>query len=886
MPLSPGTQLGPYEILAPLGAGGMGEVYRAKDTRLDRTVAIKILPAQLTADPVARQRFEREAKVISNLNHPNICVLHDVGHQDGIDFLVMECVEGESLAVRIEKGPLPVDQVVRYGVQIADALDKAHRSGIVHRDLKPGNIMLTPTGAKLLDFGLAKEFVGPNAPGAALTSLSATLSANLPQSPVTQQGTVLGTFQYMSPEQVEGKELDGRSDIFSLGAVLYEMLTGQRAFSGKTALSVASAIVEREPVPLRELRPLIPSALDHAIRRCLEKDPEQRWQTARDLGIELRWALDAPTAPTSTAAPPEPPKRSFLPWLISAALAIALIAAVVKWRAQAVPHETQYFSAPINLNAEDLAIAPNGRTVAIATSQGSPAKTLIWLYDIGSQDAKPLPKTEGATFPFWSPDSASLAFFADRKLKKIDLAGGPVQTICDAPSGRGGTWNKDGVILFTPSPQLLGGIYRTTVAGETPRPVTKPNASLGESTHRWPMFLPDGKHFLYLAANITGEIDPDAMYVGNLDSPDDRRLVVKTNTNAAYAGGYLFFKRDSTLLAQKFDPDRFVLSGEPFAVITQFAYIPRIAKAVFAVSASHLIVQKSTEAPVSRLTWFDRKGNDLGTVGDPGVYANVALSPDGKSVAVNKTDPANQNTDVWTYNLESGTAKRLTFDPAVDAYPIWGPDGSKIAFSTTRRHVFDLYVKTTDGALQEQPLFHTDVDKFPNSWSPDGKYLLYIQDTDIWYLTLPDLKTTLFVKGSSTAKNAEFSPDGKWVAYASNETGRFEVYVTSFPDAHSKWQVSSSGGEQPRWRKDGKELFYIAAGDELMAIPIKYTPNFDFGPPQPLFQTDATDPISTSEHMVYDVGRDGQRFLVNTRQKRSTVDPIAVVLNWDASLKK
>jgi eukaryotic-like serine/threonine-protein kinase len=638
-------------------------------------------------------------------------------------------------------------------------------------------------------------------------------------------------------------------------------------------------------VPLREVRPLIPPALDHAIRRCLEKDPDQRWQTARDLAIELRWALDAPSATAAAVAPPEPPKRSYLPWLISAALALALVAVVVKWRDHTVPHETQYFSAPLNLNAEDLAISPNGHTVAIATVPESPQKSMIWLYEIGSQDAKPLPKTEGGTFPFWSPDGASLAFFVDGKLKKMDLAGGPVQTICDARSGRGGTWNKDGVILFTPSPQVAMGIYRTTIAGETPRPITKPNASTGESTHRWPMFLPDGKRFLYLAANITGESDPDAIYVGNLDSPDEQHLIVKTNTNAAYADGFLFFKRDNNLLAQKFDPEKLTLTGEPVAVMSQFAYIPRIAKAVFAVSDSHLIAQKKTEPPVTRLTWFDRKGNNLGTVGDPGVYANVAIAPNGQSVAVNKTEASNQNTDVWTYNFENGTAKRLTFDPAIDAYPVWSPDGSRIAFSTTRQHIFDIYVKTTDGALQEQPLFHTDTDKFANSWSSDGKYLLYLQDTDLWYLTFPDLKTTLFLKGSPTVKNGDFSPDGKYVAYASNETGHFEVYVTTFPDAHSKWQVSNAGGDQPRWRKDSKELYYIAADGKLMAVSLKPGPAFDFSAPQVLFETDASDPIATSEHITYDVSRDG-RFLVNTRQKRTTVDPISVVLHWDASLKK
>jgi eukaryotic-like serine/threonine-protein kinase len=885
MALVSGTKLGPYEILGPLGAGGMGEVYRARDTRLERPVAIKILPAQFTADPVSRQRFEREAKTISSLNHPHICVLYDIGHQEGIDYIVMECVEGETLAKRLEKGPLPLEQTLKYGAQIAEALDKAHRNGIVHRDLKPGNIMLTATGAKLLDFGLAKD-------AAPLADLATLTGAAMPASPLTQQGTIVGTFQYMSPEQVEGKEVDGRSDIFSLGAVLYEMLTGKRAFEGKTQLSVASAILEREPEPLSLVKPVTPRALERAVQRCLGKDPEERWQTGRDLASELKWIGESGSQ--STAAVPAragiPAKSStqWLPWLISGALALLLlIGGAIWWRnLKSAEQQRMYFAAPLAFAARDMAIAPNGHTVAVVGYNEAARKSVIWLYEVGSEEARVLPDTEGAIFPFWSPDGKSLGFFAGGKLKRLDIAGGPVQTLCDAPSGRGGTWNKDGVILFTPSGSLTSGLHRVSASGGTPTPIGGVFPGQGEASQRWPMFLPDGKHYLFLSAIITKRSESDGIYLGDLDS-DERRLLVKTAANGAYAApGYLFFYRDNTVFAQPFDLKSY-LTGEPTAVFTEPQFLPRILRASFAVSDTGLLlVQKGGNVSLSRLAWFDRKGNEVGAVGDPDVYSNLLLATNGKAVAVDKTDVGSQNTDIWTYDLQRGSTKRLTFDPGLDALPVWSPDGSGVVFTSSRKNVFDLYLKNADGTQEERLICASDVDKYPNAWSRDGKYLLYTEGPDLKYLRFPEMKSTLFLEAPSTFKNAQFSPDGKWVAYASNESGKWEIYVTSFPEARGKWQVSTSGGEQPRWRGDGKEMFYLSSDMKLMAVPVKMGASFDAGSPAELFQANPREIIATSEQVIYDVDQSGQRFLINTQVKSTETHPISVILNWDAQLKK
>ena len=884
MSLGAGTRLGPYEIQSQLGAGGMGEVYRARDTRLERTVAVKILPAQFSADPVRKQRFEREAKTISSLSHPHICTLHDVGHQDGMDYLVMECVEGETLAKRLEKGPLPLEQVLKFGGQIADGLDKAHRSGVVHRDLKPGNIMLTPAGAKLLDFGLAK----PAVPLASAATLTAVRTA-----PMTEEGTIVGTFQYMSPEQVEGKELDARSDIFSMGAVLYEMVTGKRAFEGKSQLSVASAILEKEPEPINAAKPMTPPALDHAIKKCLAKLADERWQSASDLASELKWIGEGGSQAVSATPRERSGKtKERIAWLTACVAVLALIAGVIWWRGSTPPTQIMHFFASMPFSAREVALSPNGHTVAVIAYEESGQEIVgtrngIWIYELGSQGGRSLDDTEGASYPFWSPDGGSLGFFADGKLKKLELSGGRAQIICDAPSARGGTWNKDGVILFTPDARAGVGLYRVAASGGTVTPVSKLDTSRGELSHRWPMFLPDGTHYLYMAANFAGQKDVDAIFVGSLDS-DEKRFVVKAAANAAYAEpGYLLFYRDKALLAQRFDLKRFALRGEPTTVLNDIQFQPQVKRAVFGASGNNLLVaQSGSGVALSQFIWFDRKGKELGALGKPDVYGNVLIAPNGKSVAVSMTDIASQNTDIWTYDLQLDSARRLTFDPSADSVPIWSPDSARLLFASNRLSFNDLYVKNADGAQEEKSLLHDDIDKFPSDWSRDGKYILYTRHTDLWFLSLPDLKKSLFLKAPSVLRNGQFSPDGKWVAYASNETGKWEIYVTSFPEPRGKWQVSVGGGEQPRWRGDGRELFYLSPNSKMMAVPVTTGANFEARTPVALFQAAPRQPIPIFDLFVYDVSRDGQRFLINTQVKQAESAPMSIVLNWTAKLNK
>jgi len=870
MTITAGTKLGPYEILGPLGAGGMGEVYRARDTRLGRDVAIKVLPASFTADAAAKARFEREAKTISGLNHPNICVLHDVGHQDGADFLVMECVEGETLAKRLEKGPLALEQVLKVGAQIAEALDRAHRSGIVHRDLKPGNVMLSAAGAKLLDFGLAKETAG-------VASLVTVTAAN-PASPVTQQGMIVGTFQYMSPEQIEGKELDGRSDIFSLGAVLYEMVTGKRAFEGKTQLSVASAILEREVEPIRAVKSVTPPALEHAIQLCLAKDREERWQAARDLAMELNWIGKSGSQTEALAVHKKTKAGLWLVWALAGATALGLLLGAVFWRESKTPQKMMVFSAPLPFAARDMAVAPNGHTVAVVGYDESLRKTVIWLYEAGAEEARILKGTEGGDFPFWSPDGKAIGFFADGKLKRMDLPSGPIQILCESPSGRGGSWNQDGVIIFTPTGRLNSEIDRVSASGGTP---TKLEVKGGGNSQRWPVFLPDGKHFLFLSAQVAKWGKDDGLYVGSLDS-NATHLVVKTEANGVFVPpGYLLYLRDRAVMAQKFDLKTQQVTGEPVAVVTDPQYLPRILKtAISASDTGMLLVQKGGNVSLSRLRWFDRSGKELGIVGEAQVYANPQVSANGKDVAVDQTDAASQNTDVWTYDLERGGAKRLTFDPALDAMPVWSPDGAQVVFTSTRGTAFNLYIKEANGAQEERVLCESAADKYPNAWSRDGKNLLYLEGPELKYLTMPEAKSTSFLKTAGTIKSAQFSPDGKWVAYASNESGRWEVFVTSFPEGRGKWQVSSSGGEQPRWRGDGKEMFYLSPEAKIMAVPVKAGTEFDPGVPVALFQATPKETVATSEQFIYDVDPSGQRIMVNTQEKNFYTEPMTVVLHW------
>lgn len=889
MGISAGTRLGPYEILGPLGAGGMGEVYRARDMRLERTVAIKVLPSHLSDDPDLKQRFEREAKAISQLNHPNICTLYDVGHEDGTDYLVMEFLEGESLAERLKRGPLPLKELIAIGCDLADALGRAHRAGIVHRDLKPGNIMLTRSGAKLLDFGLAKA-VAIGAPAgsgpAPLLSAALTMTSPTPEyMPLTRQGTLLGTVQYMSPEQIQGSEADARSDIFAFGAVLYEMATGKRPFEGKSQIKVASAILEDEPQAVSAVLKTSPPGLDRLVRSCLAKNPEERLQSALDVKLELKW-LSLAQPDTVPTRPSFPGRMAY--FAVVALAAILVIAALLLWGrfTQGAPRAMQ-FTAALPFSARSMAVAPDGHTVALAAYREDIHKVGLFLYEIGGTDAKPLAGTNGAMFPFWSPDGRAIGFFAAGKLKRFDLDSASVRTLCDAPNGRGGTWSKTGLILFTPIGTLNGGIMSVSDNGGTASNVNYPGTTKDENTFRWPVFLPDGKHYLFLAGNIRGDTELNKLYVGSIENPSEKRFLTKTTANGDYANGYLFFVRDGAVQAQKLDLDSYKLTGDVMRVLDNVKLQSRILYATFAAGTDSVVAQKAGEVSLSRLTWYDHNGKIISDSVAPDTYGNLQISPDGKYVVTDKTDEGNDNTDTFIYDLARSTFRRLTFDPGIDAVPVWSPDGSRVAFTSSRGRSFDIYVKPADGSQPERLLVPTSgVDSLPLDWSRDGHNLLYLAPPDLWVYSFSDAKPRLFLKANASLNNAQFSPDGKWVAYSSNESGRWEVYVTSFPDARGKWQVSTNGGEQPRWRADGKELYFLSADAKLMAASIDTKSEFESGTPTILFQTDPRERVATTEVIIYDLTRDGQRFLINTNYSNGSPHPISVVLNWKSAAKK
>jgi Tol biopolymer transport system component len=648
---------------------------------------------------------------------------------------------------------------------------------------------------------------------------------------------------------------------------------------------VASAILEKEPEPISAAQPLTPPAFEYLIATCLAKNPDDRLQTAHDVKLQLKWI--AMGANQSARAPDSETKgRERIAWTVATALVLALITLAVWWHSSKTELQTTYFSAPLPFAARNIAVSPNGHTVAIVGHPESERNNTIWIYEPGLEGSTKLPATEGASFPFWSADGRSLGFFADGKLKKLDLAGGPVQTLCDAPTGRGGTWNRDGVILFTPSGHLGVGLYRISASGGTPTQITTPDKTLNEDSHRWPVFLPDGIHYLYAAIVLSGQRDLFSIYLGALNS-NEKRIVIRAKGNVTYAApGYLLFYRDQTLFGQHFDNHKFVPTGEAVPLLTDVEYSPRISEAVFsATGGGVLVAQKSGESSASQLLWFNRKGQQVGTAVDSGIYGNITLSPNGKMVASDTTDPASQNTDLWTYDLATQSARRLTFDSSIDTVPIWSPDGSRMMFASNRGVTFDLFVKDTNGAEEEKRIPQAGPDRFPNDWSHDGKYVLYERGADLWFLTIPDMKPAEFLKATSTLKSARFSPDGKWVAYASNESGKWEVYVTSFPAAQGKWQVSNTGGAQPRWRSDGKELFYLSGDDEMMAVPVTTGANFQAATPVALFQTNPREMVATSEQFSYDVSPDGQKFLVNTQLKTAST-PMSVVLNWSAKLDK
>jgi len=882
MTIPAGTRLGPYEIAAPIGAGGMGEVYRAKDTRLGRDVAVKVLPAHMSSSPELRQRLDREAKTISQLSHPHICTLHDVGHQDGTDYLVMELLEGETLADRLGRGPIPLDQALRIGIEIAGALDAAHRQGIVHRDLKPGNVMLTKSGVKLLDFGLAK--LAAPSQVSQVTSIPTALQES---HPLTSRGTILGTFQYMSPEQLEGKDADARSDIFAFGCVLYEMLTGRKAFSGKSQASLIGSIMTSEPAPISSIQPMTPPAVDRLVKGCLAKEPEHRWSTAHDVMLQLQWIAEGGSA-AGLPAPVAARRRSRekLAWGVAAAL--LLISAALAWgfvrRAPQPPRVVRFEVAnpPGVTNVDAPKISPDGKMLAFNATDAA-GKTQIWIRPLNALTAQPLPGTEGTRRPFWSPDSRFLGFVADGKLKKIDVTGGPPTKICDVPTGVDGTWSPEGVILLDgtgPDP-----IYRIPAAGGTPVVAAKADPARKEVQVGWPEFLPDGRHFIYLAANQ--KQDQTAYRIGSLDSSETKPFAPAQSMLVYAPQGYLLFLKDRTLMAQPFDAKAVKTTGEAMPLAEQIG-TDAVGLARFSISRDGVLAYRTGESG-GRLLWMDRSGKELDTLGDPADYQDPDFSPTGDRLAFDITDIRGGKSDIWIRDLSRGVNSRFTFDPVNAFAGVWSPRGDYIVYTSDREGAFAIYQKATSGSGEEKLLLKSDVIVVPISFSPDGRFLAYQRQdpkTNWDILLLPmtgEAKPVVLRATPFRDVVPRFSPDGRFIAYVSNESGRNEVYVQSYPGPGRTWQISTAGGGDPQWRRDGKELYYRALDQKLMAVEIRVGEELEPGLPQVLFQTRVSSGLASTKYVP---DRTGQKFLFVAPLGRDAMTPTTVVLNWFAGLGK
>lgn len=864
MPLSIGTRLGPYEILAPLGTGGMGEVFRARDPRMGRDVAIKIAAEQFN------ERLSREAHAVAALNHPNICHIYDVGP----DYLVMELVEGPTLAERIASGKIPLEEALHIARQIAEALEAAHEKGVVHRDLKPANVKVKQDGlVKVLDFGLAKMAEPPESAGRSENSPTLTIGAA-----ATRVGTILGTAAYMAPEQARGKIVDKRADIWAFGVVLYEMLTGRRLFDGETFSDTLIEVATKEPEWTQ-----VPAKVRRLLRRCLEKDPKRR---LRDIGEAWFLLEDAP------APVPAPSRSRFAAagWIAAALLAVAAAATgYFAWRhfTEDPPLVTRTYVLPPEKSAfpsagADLAISPDGRHLAFLATLGG--TTAIWVRDLDSLTPRMLPGTGKGILPFWSADSRSIGFFASGKLKKIGMAGGPVVTLCDAPAGRGGTWNKNGIIVFAPAP--AGGLFSVPAAGGIASPVTELDKTRHEFAHLHPWFLPDDRHFLFSAGSRDSA--KTAVFVGDLDSKK-RVQAIATASNAVYAApGYLLFLRDRTLMAQPFNAARLQATGEAVPIAEQVDYLPLDQTVFGGFRASQngvLVYTSGALGGEAQIAWFDRSGKAVGTDGPPGNMQWASLSPDGSRVVTDLLDPQTGNRDLWIHDLSRGTTTRLTFTGS-SQYPIWSPDGIYIAFAGQRDGVLRLYQKAAANTGPEEVL--EDDSKRPDDWSRDGRYL--ISETrasaartlnDIWiHPFFGDKKPFPWLQTEFAESMAKLSPDGQWLAYQSNESKRAEIYVVSFPKPGGKWQISTNGGVIPVWSRDGRELYFISADRKMMAVEIKPGTRFEAGIPKPLF-----DVRLAAAGKNFDVSKDG-RFLIPTRTEQPGSPSITVVVNWAAGLKR
>jgi len=873
--LSTGTRLGPYEVLAPLGAGGMGEVYKARDMRLERTVAIKVLPHHLSSSPEVRQRFEREAKTISQLSHPHICALYDVGHEGETEYLVMEYLEGETLADRLVRGPLPLEQTLRFGIEIAGALDKAHEHGIVHRDLKPGNVMVTKSGVKLLDFGLARAFVSET-PAENLTS-APTTGADL-----TREGTILGTVSYMAPEQVEGKRADARTDIFAFGVLLYEMATGRQAFTGMSQASVFSAILRDDPPPVSSVASLCPPALDNLIRTCLAKDPAERWQSAHDVGLQLRaisagaWTLGSREA----AAPPV--RARILPWLV-AGVAVAAAAVAGLWLARAPREQPPRMirfsvSPPANgafgyfVETSFLAVSPDGSQLAYVASDPQGASR-IYLRPLSTLEARPIPGTEAANSLFFSPDGRSIGFFAWDKLKRVGLSGGAAVTICDVPPGPhwAGTWGAGGDILFAGVTKQA--IYRVSAAGGSSSELIRGDPARGESRIAWPWYLPGDERFLYSVRHLDGHGD---LMLAEPGKPP--RLVTPIQSAVQYVDpGYLVFAKEGALLAQRFDPKEGRIMGEPFSIAEHVRYLLTTGSASFAASRTGTLAYQSQE-DVSRLTWLDRTGRELGAVGSPGKILHPSMAPDGRRVLFDRARPGIGTYDVWSLDLERGTEVPVTSEPDTEVYAIWLPGGRSVAYSAARGTPPLLFRKDLTTGKTEK-LVAGDRFQIAEDVSPDSRALLYREASehawfDLWTFPLAGGgKPLALLQMPFNKTDARFSPDGRYLAMITSESGQPEVYVTAYPGPGERVRVSTGGAQGLRWSRDGRELLYVSGDQRMMSVPVRTSPSLELGTPTALFALSA-------DWKGFDIAPDGKRFLAIVPKIVADELPLNVLVNW------
>jgi len=900
MPLVAGTKLGPYEIQSAVGAGGMGEVYRARDTRLERTVAIKVLPAHLSANAELRTRFEREAKAISGLQHPHICVLYDVGSQNGVDFLVMEYLEGETLYARLARKPLATDEAIKIAIEIADALEKAHRSGIIHRDLKPGNVMLTKSGAKLMDFGLAKPYGlttgGPKsgAPGISSMATMAGTMADL-ASPVTVAGTLIGTVQYMSPEQIQGKEADARSDIFAFGATLYEMLTGKRAFQGKSQLSLASAILEKDPEPIATVVPLTPPALDQIVRTCLAKEPDDRFQSAHDLKLQLQWIAAGGSQAGTPAIVSAKRKKSATALIAAAAagwlLALAAVAIVLIYSnrlstAQQPVHASMQLPEGFEFAAAAAgapALSPDGQQIAmVGVKKNAPPLThdsTIFLRRVSTGEAQPLAGTQSGMFPFWSPDGKYLAFFADAKLKKIPVGGGPAQILCDAPDGRGGAWNEQGTIIF--APRIAGPLQSVSDGGGTPTDLTPAGKDDNSFTNRNPYFLPDGKHFLYVHR---GQDANGRVYAGSL-SGGETKEILRGGSNVAYSGGYLFYITQGTLTAQPFDPASLSFNGKPVSIAANIDFYEPRNLGYFAVSGN-VMVYHTAVTQDRDLAWYDPAGKELEHWGEPGPYVGGDFSSPNQAALLMRANPGSSGYSLWIADVQRKTINRITSDANTAQTARMSADGKELWIATTTGYLSSLSHKSLTASGTEEKI----VDNFSGNLivtdiSRDGRYLLFNHqdpktDYDVYMMDLRgERKLVPVLNSPASERDAQFSPDGKWISYRSRETGTEELFVTSFPKPGSRWQVSSGGATTAgMWSGDGKNLRY-RQGDKVFNVEVHNNGGkLEFSVPKEL----VTLPPNLT---MVSILPDDKRILALRPTGDDALVPMDFVLNWQQVVK-